>query len=112
MPHSAAPSASCSSAEKIARFCIFAGAASCQGFDAYTCTDGHVCCDGARKPTDMVGIETAPDTLRVMSSLVLSTVMATVDQELSGWLWVGVINFWLVNPFPDETILTYSPRVG
>jgi len=68
----------------IAKFLIFAEATSLQGSDAYTCTDGHVCCDGVGKMTDIVEIVTAPDTVNVIKRLTESMVMVTVDQEVSG----------------------------
>ena len=68
----------------IARLRILAEAASCQGSDAYTCTEGQVSCWGVLKAFDSEGIVTAPDTLRSMTKLTLSRVMVTVDHLLSG----------------------------
>jgi len=89
------------------RFLIFAEAASYQGSDAYTITEGHVCCHGAGKATDMVGMVTAPDTVSVMFKLVLSTVIVTMDQAFTDKAWEGLSSRSLspLNP-PEEMRLT------
>ena len=84
------------------RFLILASAASPQGSDAYTITEGHVCWSGGGKVVDRMGIVTAPDTFRVMSRLIESTVMLTVDQALIGRLCDCVICRSLNVELPEE----------
>ena len=65
----------------MARLRILAAAAVYHPSDANTCTEGQVCWTGVGKETVCVGIE-AP-TVTVMSRLILSTLMVTVDQTLA-----------------------------
>ena len=68
----------------MARLRILADAASIQGSDAYTCTDGQVCCMGVPKLFVIVGIVTAPVTVRAIIKFTLSMRIVTVDHALSG----------------------------
>lgn len=72
------------SGSTMARLRILADAVSIQGFDAYTCTDGQVCCTGVPKLFVIVGIVTAPVTVRVIIKFTLSMRIVTVDHALSG----------------------------
>jgi hypothetical protein len=74
----------------------------CQGFDAYTNTLGQVCCKGVEKVSVMVGTESDPDTVKLMSRLIESMVMVMVDQELSGWATPGTRYRWFSERLPEE----------
>ena len=76
----------------MARPLILAAAALLQGLDAYTSTNGHVCC-WAVKLDETVGMLTVPVldvyTVRVINRLIESTTMVTVDHALRPSAWVG-----------------------
>ena len=94
----------------MARFLMYDGAAivPTQVSVVYTITEDHFCCEGVEKAIDIVGMETAPDTARVMSRLTKSTVIVTVDHELSGWASVEMMIASLPNAAPDAMMLAIS----
>jgi hypothetical protein len=90
----------------MARLRMLAEAAACQGSDAYTCTEGQVCCWGVPKLFVIVGIVTAPDTVRAIIKFTLSMRIVTVDQSLSFKAFENRF-FWLP-PSKDSS----SPKVS
>ena len=85
----------------MARLRILAAAAGYHGSDAYTCTEGQVCCEGVGKDTECVGIVIPPDTVTVISSVTLSIVMITVDHVFEGRAVLRSIAVLLDTPVPE-----------